>query len=139
VKHQLDSLPQAQRQRFRFVDRPELDKMGADSTAILALAAEPGLVFSGAIVPSHTVNAGPGTAIQQGLQPGLFTPVTGGHHGYDPNIPDMYTGFIAAGAGIRKGTNIRELCVTDIAPLVATLLGIPFPCPDGRLVPGILQ
>jgi predicted AlkP superfamily pyrophosphatase or phosphodiesterase len=121
VKGQLDSLPQAQRQRFRFVDRPELDKMGADSAAILALAAEPGLVFSGA------------------MQSSLFTAVTGGHHGYDPNIPDMYTGFIAAGAGIRKGTSIQELCVTDIAPLVANLLGITFPCPDGRLVPGIIQ
>lgn len=50
----------------------------------------------------------------------------------------MWTGFMAAGAGIRKGESIRELCVTDIAPLVARLLAVDFPCPDGRLVPGIL-
>ena len=51
----------------------------------------------------------------------------------------MHTGFIAAGAGIIKGGHIRELCVTDIAPLVAKLLGIDFHPPDGKLVPGILQ
>jgi len=34
---------------------------------------------------------------------GLFVPTQGGHHGYDPAIPEMWTGFIAAGAGISKG------------------------------------
>jgi hypothetical protein len=51
----------------------------------------------------------------------------------------MYTGFNAAGAGIVKGGQIRELSVTDIAPLIARLLGISFPCPDGRLLPGIIK
>lgn len=139
VKRKLDSLPAAQRDSFRFVDRPELDKMGADSAAILALAATPGLVFSGAVAAKPAVNAGPGTSIQQNTQIGLFASVRGGHHGYDPNIPEMYTGFIAAGSGIKKGATIRELCVTDIAPLIAQLLGITFQTPDGKLVPGILQ
>jgi predicted AlkP superfamily pyrophosphatase or phosphodiesterase len=121
VKARLDSLPQQRRVRFRIIDRPELDKMGADSAAILALAAEPGLVFSGAVKPE------------------LFYPVHGGHHGYDPNFPSMYTGFIAAGPGIRKGARIDDLCVTDIAPLVAALMGIRFQTPDGRLVAGIIR
>jgi predicted AlkP superfamily pyrophosphatase or phosphodiesterase len=121
VKARLDSLPQQRRVRFRIIDRPELDKMGADSAAILALAAEPGLVFSGAVKPE------------------MFYPVHGGHHGYDPNFPSMYTGFIAAGPGIRKGARIDDLCVTDIAPLVAALLGIRFQTPDGRLVAGIIR
>jgi predicted AlkP superfamily pyrophosphatase or phosphodiesterase len=139
VKDSLGTLPADKRKQFRFVDRPELDRLGADSNAIMALAAVPGLVFSGSVTPAKPVNAGPGTAIQPSLRFGLFTPVSGGHHGYDPNIPDRYTGFIAAGAGIRKGAKIRELCVTDIAPLVAKLLGIDFPCPDGKLVPGIVE
>lgn len=49
----------------------------------------------------------------------------------------MMTGFIAAGAGIRKGGHIRELTVTDIAPLIAKLLGIDFISPDGKLIKGI--
>ena len=117
----LDSLPNDKRTLFRIIDRKELDRMGADSSAILALAAVPGLVFSGSIGKD------------------LFFPASGGHHGYDPNIPDMYTGFIAAGAGIKKGGMITELCVTDIAPLIAVLLGIEFKTPDGKLIPGIMK
>jgi len=135
----LNKLPEDKRRLFRILDRKELDKMGADSAAILALAAYPGLVFSGAVKPASTVNNGPGTAIQQNPLQAIFVPVHGGHHGYDPNLPEMYTGFIAAGAGIQKGAHITELCETDISPLVYALLGIDFKTPDGKLIPGILQ
>ena len=121
VIKRLDSLPNDKRTLFRIIDRKELDHMGADSSAILALAATPGLVFSGSMGKD------------------LFFPTEGGHHGYDPNIPEMYTGFIAAGVGINKGKKINELCVTDIAPLSAALLGIEFKTPDGKLIPGILK
>jgi predicted AlkP superfamily pyrophosphatase or phosphodiesterase len=134
----LNDLPPAQRKLFRIIGRKELDQMGADSAAILALTAAPGTVFSGSIAQTAVTNNGPGTGIQQNPLDGLFVPTDGGHHGYDPNIPDMYTGFIAAGAGIVKGGEIRELCVTDVAPLIARLLGVAFSCPDGKLVPGIL-
>ena len=139
VIKRLDSLPREQRARFRIIDRSELDKMGVDSCAILALAALPGLVFSGATVSAAGTNSGPGTVLQLKQQIGVFTSVTGGHHGYDPNVPDMYTGFIAAGPGINRGTRIRELCVTDIAPLAAFLLGIHFQTPDGVLHREILN
>lgn len=135
----LNNLPPDERKRFRLIGRKELDRMGADSSAILALTGAPGLVFSGSIGKAVTANTGPGTVIRQEAPDDLFTPTHGGHHGYDPQIPDMYTGFIAAGAGIRQGVSIPSLCVTDIAPLIAKLLGISFPCPDGRLVPGILK
>jgi predicted AlkP superfamily pyrophosphatase or phosphodiesterase len=134
----LDSLPADKRKLFRIIDRQELDRMGADSSAILALAAVPGTVFSGAIAKASVANSGPGTLIQQNPLEGVFVPTHGGHHGYDPAIHDMYTGFIAEGAGIIKGGHIQELCVTDIAPLVAKLLGVPFTCSDGKLVEGIL-
>ena len=134
----LDSLPENKRKLFRIIGQAELDQMGADSSATMALSAIPGLVFSGALVAKPTINQGPGTSIQQSPLEGMFIPITGGHHGYDPNIPDMYTGFIAAGAGVRKNGQIAELSEPDIAPLVAALLGISFPCPDGHQVPGIL-
>ncbi|HZY37574.1 MAG TPA: ectonucleotide pyrophosphatase/phosphodiesterase [Mucilaginibacter sp.] len=135
----LDKLPADKRKLFRIVDRKELDDMGADSNAILALAAQPGLVFSGAVKAGSAVNNGPGTSIQQNSLAGVFVPTHGGHHGYDPNIPDMYTGFIAEGAGIVKGGHIHELRVTDIAPLIAKLLGIQFNTPDGKLPLGVLK
>lgn len=117
----LDSLPATQRKLFKVLGRNKLDSMGADSSALLALAAVPGVVFSGA-------------------DKGAFTgEVKGGHHGYDPELPDMHTGFIAAGAGIRQGGSTRELRVTDIAAIIARLLHLDFYPPDGRLPEGILQ
>lgn len=139
VRAALDSLPEEKRKLFRIIDRPELDRMGADSSAILALAAVPGVVFSGATRTNKTENHGPGTVVQQASLAGVFVPTRGGHHGYDPRDSLMYTGFIAAGTDIIKGGHIRELCVTDIAPLIARLLGIGFDCPDGKLVNGIVM
>lgn len=139
VRERLAQLPERVRDSFRIVERRELDRKGADSAAVLALAAKPGLVFSGALSKVATVNQGPGTAIQQSPLEGVFVPMHGGHHGYDPDEPQMYTGFIAWGAGIEKGHEITELSEPDIAPLVATLLGVRFQCPDGKLVPGILS
>jgi predicted AlkP superfamily pyrophosphatase or phosphodiesterase len=135
VIRRLDSLPKNERKKFRIIERNELDRMGADSSALLAIAAVPGIVFSGAVKK----NAGPGTVIQQNNTLDLISPTKGGHHGYDPDIHDMWTGFIAAGSGIRNGASIKELCVTDIAPLIAKLLGLEFNAPDGKLVDGILD
>jgi predicted AlkP superfamily pyrophosphatase or phosphodiesterase len=122
VREKLEAIPAAKRSLFRILDRTTLDQMGADSAAILALSAIPGTVFSG--------------AVKANLDP--FGETHGGHHGYDPNDSLMYTGFIAEGAGIRHGGVIQAICVTDIAPLVATLLGVSFSCPDGQRVDGIL-
>jgi predicted AlkP superfamily pyrophosphatase or phosphodiesterase len=139
VRDSLNKLPADKRKLFRIINRKKLDQMGADSAAILALAAVPGTVFSGAVTKAKATNYGPGTGIQNNPLDGVFIPTTGGHHGYDPNIPDMHTGFIAYGAGIIKGGHIKEMRVVDIAPLIARLLGITFNTPDGHLVPGIIK
>jgi hypothetical protein len=141
VADSLNSLPKDKRKLFRIVYRKELDQMGADSSALLVVTGTNGseLVFSGSTAPRQTENHGPGTLIQNNKLEGLFIPTTGGHHGYDPKEPLMYTGFIAAGASINKGGHISELSVTDIAPLIAKLLGIEFYTPDGHLVSGIIK
>jgi hypothetical protein len=139
VKTKLEALPADRRKTFRILERKELDELGADSTAILALSGTPGLVFSGSVEPAKTIDHGPGTKIQADPLAGLFVPVTGGHHGYDPRMPDMYTGFIACGAEIRKGRKIEKLRVTDIAPLIAALLKIELKTPDGKLMTGIIM
>ncbi|MHA4893548.1 alkaline phosphatase family protein [Pedobacter sp. PWIIR3] len=138
VVDSLNKLPADKRKLFRIIDRKELDKMGADSSAIMALAAVPGVVFSAGIAPAKVANHGPGTLIQNNPLEGVFFPVKGGHHGYDPNIPEMHTGFIAVGAGIKKGAVIEEIRAVDIAPLIAKLLGVDFKTADGKLVEGIL-
>ncbi|MDB5146945.1 MAG: alkaline phosphatase family protein [Mucilaginibacter sp.] len=139
VTDSLNQLPKGKRELFQIVYRKELDKMGADSAALLAVTAKPGLVFSGAGAAKQSENHGPGTLIQNNKIEGLFLPAIGGHHGYDPNIPDMYTGFIAYGAGVIKGGHIKRISEPDVAVLVAKLLNIDFPTADGKSIDGILK
>lgn len=139
VTDSLNKLPAEKRKLFRIIDRKELDRMGADSAALLALSGTPGLVFSSAITSGKAINHGVGTFIQNSPLDGVFIPTKGGHHGYDPNTKEMYTGFIACGAGIIKGGHITSLSEPDIAPLIAKSLGIEFNTPDGHLVPGIIK
>lgn len=91
--------------------------MGADREEVLALVARDGYVFSASDSGEEMVR------------------VHGGHHGYDPNNPLMYTGFISARAGIKKGGEIKSLKVTDIVGIIAHLLNVDFgsseqPLPD---------
>ncbi|WP_214072611.1 ectonucleotide pyrophosphatase/phosphodiesterase [Mucilaginibacter sp. dw_454] len=137
VTDSLNALPKDKCKLFRIIDRRELDKMGADKDALLALTAQPGLVFSGSVGSAQTTNHGPGTLIQQNKLDGLFIPTSGGHHGYDPNIAEMYTGFIIAGPTINKGGHIKEMRLVDMAPLISKLLNLEFQTPDGKPVPGI--
>ncbi|MGQ0814993.1 MAG: hypothetical protein ACT4O1_11070 [Gemmatimonadota bacterium] len=62
----------------------------------------------------------------------------GGAHGYHPDDAAMRTGFVASGAGIRRGAVVPDLRLENIAPLIAALLGLAFSAPDGVLLPGLL-
>jgi len=101
--------------------RPALDRLGVDSAAFLALAPMAGVAIG---------NSGEGE---------VFRAAHGGTHGFMNDVPEMMTGFIAYGTGIRKGVVIREMETQNIAPLVAKLLGVEFPCPDGVLFGGMLK
>jgi predicted AlkP superfamily pyrophosphatase or phosphodiesterase len=117
----LHSLPEQYRHLFRILERPECDRLGVDSAAALALSPNIGLAISGA------------------TEGDVIRPYHGGTHGFMNDEPQMYTGFIAYGAGIRKGVVISEMGNQDIAPIVAWLLRIDFPCPDGVLYPGLFK
>jgi hypothetical protein len=103
------------------VERDELDRVGADPLAPFALAATPGITLSGD-------PEGP-----------LVRSTRGGAHGYFPEEPAMYTGFVAAGAGIRKHATLPMLPLENLASLVAVLLGLDFRPPDGRLCAELLS
>ena len=122
VKDILNRLPEAQKRQFRIVDRKELDSIGADPNAALALAAVQGVSFSGSDKGKESVRA-----------------AKGGTHGFFPDFKEIQTGFIGYGAGFKKGAVLPVMGLQDIAPIVATLLGIPFEAPDGILYPGILD
>lgn len=104
---------------FTIYGREKLSQMGADPNAAFAIVGKPGIVFSESI---------------NGSQLELLS---GGHHGYDPNMEEMKTVFIAAGPDIRKGHKISSMKLVDVAPILAKILKIPFEAPDGIVPKGL--
>lgn len=120
VRRVLSELPDGVRQLFRIVEREELDRLGADPGAPLALAALPGILFT-PTASGRTVR-----------------PAAGGTHGYHPALPHMETGLVAWGAGLRGGAVVPRMRLEDVAPLVARLLGVELEARDGSLYPGLV-
>ncbi len=120
VRAALAAQPAGVRGLFRILERDELARRGAAPEAALALAPEPGIrLVCGA--------AGPALAATHGAT-----------HGFLPELPQMHTGFIGWGAGMRAHGVVPEMRLTDIAPLVSRLLGLKLEAPDGVLLPGLL-
>lgn len=120
IQQILKGLPAEYHKYFQVVNRRGLDSLGADSSALLALSARPGIVFGSA------------------SQGAVIDKTTGGHHGYNPNFPEMMTGFIGWGPGLVSRGQVSTLEICDVADIIAQLLNIYFPTPDGSLKPGIL-
>lgn len=114
VRRCLDRLSPDVRRLFRVVEREELDALGADPVAPLALAAAPGAIFG------------------EGAAGPWVSPIAVGAHGYLPAYPEMQTGFVGTWTGLRPG-RIRQMELEQIAPLAGALLGLNFRGPDGQL------
>lgn len=121
VKTILGNLPEGQKKLFKIIERKELENLGADPDAALALAAIKGVAFSA---------ANDGDIIKAGK---------GGTHGYFPDFDEIQTGFVGYGAGFKKGIVVPIMGMEDIAPMVAELLGITLETTDGTLYPGMFM
>jgi hypothetical protein len=105
------------------IERDQLDRLGAFPGAIVALEAVDGYYFS---------MANPAARVLQQGDP------CKGMHGYLPTNPEMATGFIASGRGIRPGVIVPTLRMLDVAPTIAALLNLDLPTAEGVPVIGIL-
>ena len=122
VRRLLDGMPRGQRGLFEVLDRGALDRLGTAPEAALGLALEPG-------VDVTSSPAGP-----------VVRAAEGATHGFLPDAsPQIYTGLVASGAGIRRGASAPRLRLTDVAPLVAHLLGLRMPAGDGVMPAGFLD
>jgi predicted AlkP superfamily pyrophosphatase or phosphodiesterase len=94
----------------------------------------------------HARGGFPDAAFLVAMKPGYFlgretsgplvTPTqTAGMHGYLPSLPEMASSFFIAGAGIGRGRSLGEIDMRDIAPTIATLLGIALPAAEGKSLP----
>ena len=63
----------------------------------------------------------------------------GGTHGYFPDFKEIQTGFVAYGVGIKQGGRIKEMRETDVAPIIAKLLGLDLGPIDGKIPAGVLK
>src|SRR5699024_1291388 len=98
-----------------------MDVIGSDPRPLFALNAKKGVSF---------INSTTGDEIRE---------AKGATHGHFPDLPEVKTGFIAFGAGIKRGETIHKMDLTDIAPLISYLLGIDFHTEDGILLKGIID
>lgn len=118
-----DILRRAAGGRYVVLTRAELDALGALPGAVLGLEAAPGWAL--------------GTSCDRFTEPA--NPRAVGTHGFLPTRPSMATGFIAAGAGIRRGVVLDRIRLIDIAPTLARLLGVSAPPVEGRVLEDILE
>jgi predicted AlkP superfamily pyrophosphatase or phosphodiesterase len=107
---------------FRVVKRDELTAHGAYPDALLFLEPAEGYYVSDAFENDAF----------------LAATTRRGAHGYLPTEPRMFTGFIASGAGVRRGVPLPSVRQIDIAPTVARLLGFDMPNVDGTPIVGLL-
>lgn len=118
----LDSLPADQRKLFRMINRTQMDSVGANADAMMALALNKGI---------KGTNKATGD---------LFQPTNrGGNHGNFPDFQEIQTGFIAIGPDVETGKIIPQMGVINISPIIAALLHVPFTAPDGKLINGVIK
>jgi predicted AlkP superfamily pyrophosphatase or phosphodiesterase len=119
------ALRRAAADRYTVLTRSELDALGAMPDAALALEAAPGWAL--------------GTSCDRGLTEAARGGTVVGTHGFLPSRASMATGFIAEGAGIRRGVVLERIQLVDIAPTAARLLGLTPPAVEGRVLEEILD
>jgi predicted AlkP superfamily pyrophosphatase or phosphodiesterase len=107
VRAILASQPESVRALYRVLEADELQSGGADPNAPLALTAARGVAFN----PRSDRD--------------LVVKQVGGTHGYWPDFhQEIYTGFVAWGAGVVEGVRVDTLGIERIGPTAAALLGL---------------
>jgi len=91
------------------VDRERLESLCADPDAELILDAAPGVYFSDRFE---------GPLVRHSLK-------DRGTHGQLPTRPGLEASFIACGPGIDAGRNLGRVALTQVAPTLARMLGLP--------------
>jgi predicted AlkP superfamily pyrophosphatase or phosphodiesterase len=97
----------------RILRQPEIQAIGGDPTAFLALEAELGTSFAGSKTDYDT------------------PPPYAATHGYAPEHPEMQASLLLFGPNVPHGA-LSAARLIDIAPTVAAWLGLDLPGTDGK-------
>ena len=107
---------------YRIIEKDALVKLGGPKDAAFYLEAEPGYTFVGS-------TSGKALVRSSSLK---------GNHGFLPTNPQLHTGFVAVGRGIKKGVVLETVQLADVAPTVSRLLGIKLDSAEGHVLEEIL-
>jgi predicted AlkP superfamily pyrophosphatase or phosphodiesterase len=110
---------------FRVVSARELQRLHADPHAWFGLEAEPGFAFGDRLEPPD-------------LRPAPLR-ATGGYLPSPQGVGGGAVGLAAWGPGLRRGVRVPRMEQIDVAPTIASLLGIRLPDADGRALVGLLS
>jgi predicted AlkP superfamily pyrophosphatase or phosphodiesterase len=86
--------------------------------------------------PDLIVQADPGCGVISSES--MRHKITPGDHGWAPDMPEMRGIFYAMGPGIRTGTGVGVIEVTEIYPLMLEILGLPGQKGESRYHPAII-
>jgi len=90
--------------------------------------------------PDLLLSAKQGYLFGDGTTGGVVSPSKDrGAHGYLSDDPAMQAIFIASGAAIKKGVRLTQISNVDIAPTIATLLGLNMKNTSGHTIREILE
>ncbi len=106
VKGILKNLPVDEKKYFRIVGAAEMKKVGADPNAVFALSALNGASFGNTFKSNF-------------LRPGK-----GGVHGHFPDTKKIQTGFMAVGNTVKPNSNLKKMCLYDVAPIIMHYLNL---------------
>ena len=112
VRHFLDQ----NRQKLgisRIYGEEELREMGAGREIPMAVEAAPGVAFADDLAAEKRIRA---------------------THGFGPNHPAAQCLFILSGPGIRKGVELAQAGMEDIAPTLMQAIGLNMPSAQGKIL-----
>lgn len=120
--------------------RRALEDAARETRVFRVLSAERMLALAGDPEAWFGLEATPGYAFDDGIGAPLLAAASArGSGGYLPERRAMAAGFVAYGPGLRRGLRVPELAQVDVAPTLASLLGLPLHGVEGRAVVGLLE
>jgi len=106
VEKILKDLPADEKKYFRMVEASEMKKIGADPNAVFALSALNGASFGST------------------YKGDFIKPGKGGTHGHFPDTKKIQTGFMAVGNTVKPNSNLKEMRLYDVAPIIMQYLNL---------------
>jgi predicted AlkP superfamily pyrophosphatase or phosphodiesterase len=111
------------RELYRIIETDALAERGGPADVAFYLEADAPYMFSGSVISPSLVSRS----------------TVKGNHGFLPEKPDMLTGLIMAGRGVRVGAVVEQAELVDVAPTVAESLGLALTGADGQVLRALLK